>query len=112
MKRTIVLILIAFNSLSAQKDSLYLFIEKPHFYGIKTETPSVAFIIQSKDKRFVCDYYRFGVFNLKWSEKEKDMIRLSLNELRQKVKIDTIAYETISSISKNREYLFHGFLEE
>lgn len=92
------------QNIVAQNDILYLFIEKPFFQYQTLEDITIGFTIDSKDERFVCDYYKFGVFNSSWSKEEKDVINLSLPELRKEIRIDSIHYETISSLSKDKKW--------
>lgn len=92
------------QSTIAQKDTLYLFIDKPFFRYQTIKSIHTGFIVKSEDKRFVCDYYKFGVINYQgWNEKGED-IYLSLKELRKEVNIDTLKYKTIKSLSKNKKW--------
>ncbi len=64
--KKIILIIIIFTITRcaiAQKDTLYLFIDEPFFQYENIENIEIGFVIKSKDKRFVCDYYKFGVIN-------------------------------------------------
>ncbi|MCG8235126.1 hypothetical protein [Tenacibaculum finnmarkense] len=107
MKKVNIIIIILFGivqNVIAQKNTLYLFIEKPFFQYQTIKNIRIGFTAISKDKRFVCDYYQFGVFNLHWSEEKKDVINLPINNLREKVKIDTIPYETIKSLTHKKKW--------
>jgi len=104
--KKITLILFLFIGLKAfsQKETLYLFIEKPFFRYSTIENIKTGFIINSQDKRFVCDYYKFGILNyLGWDENGED-IYLNLKELRKEIKIDSIQYKTIKILKKDKEW--------
>ena len=107
MKKISLMIIILFGikqSAIAQKGTLYLLMDKPFFQYPTIENILTGFVIDSKDKRFVCDYYKFYVYNIHYSEKAKDIIFLPIKDLRKEVKIDTIQYETISTISKGKKW--------
>lgn len=107
MKKISLLIIILFGitqSVIAQKDTLYLFIEKPFFQYQTIKNIRVGFSIMSNDKRFVCDYYKFGVINYQgWDEKGND-IYLNFNQLRKKININDINYETIKSLTNKKQW--------
>jgi len=79
-------------------------IERPSFMHRDDGTIGTGFIVKSIDKRFICDYYKFGIFTLFYSEEKKDIDYYTLKELRKEIKIDTVKYETIKSFTKSKEY--------
>lgn len=106
MKKILVIIICIINSpiLFGQNDALYLLIEKPIFGHICNGVIETGFIVNSKDNKFVCDYYQFGINTFNgWNENGEDVF-LSLKELRKEIDIDTIKYETISSLSNDIEW--------
>jgi hypothetical protein len=81
-----------------------LYIKKPFFQGKGIENIITGFTINSKDKRFFCDYYKFSILNfMGWDENGED-IYLTLKELKQEVSIDSISYKTLKSFTENKEW--------
>lgn len=107
MKKISLIIIILFGiiqSAVAQKDTLYLFIEKPFFQYQTIKNIRIGFIVMSKDKRFVCDYYKFGVINYQGWDEEGNDIYLNFNQLRKKININDINYKTIKSLTNKKQW--------
>lgn len=105
MIKRILLISIFFitQNIFSQKDVLYLMIDKP-FFSQQDDEIVTGFIVKSKDKRFICDYFEFKIFNSFYSEDKNDIDYYKIDELRKSVKIDTIEYETLNSFIENKEF--------
>lgn len=106
MKNRILFLLLVITTLTvkSQNNTLYLVLDKPFFQYQTIENINIGFVIESNDKRFVCDYYKFKVLNYQgWNKKGEDIF-LSLKELRKEVNLNDINYETISSLSKNKKW--------
>lgn len=107
MKKISLFIIILFGIIQntiAQKDTLYLFIEKPFFEYQTIKDIEIGFTVISKDKRFVCDFYKFGVINYQgWDEKGND-IYLNFSQLRKKININDINYETIKTLTYKKKW--------
>lgn len=105
MKKILLISVFLFSqSALSQKDTLYLLIEKPFIQGTMKTNYLFGFTINSKDKRFVCDYYKFQIPSYKgWDEKGMD-IYLNLEELKEEIDIDTIDYETVQSLQKGQNW--------
>lgn len=95
----------------SQSDTLFLLIEKPYIQGKIDTNYKFGFIINSDDKRFVCDYYEFLIHSYQGWDEEGNDVYVSLKDLRKKVKIDTLKCETISSLSKEKKWWeIHNYL--
>ena len=106
-----VFLMLITQAVYSQNDTLYLLMDDPFFRYKNIENIKTGFIINSKDKRFVCDYFMFQIQNFKgWGASGED-IYLDLKELRKEIDINSIDYETIESLQKNKEwYQIHNFL--
>lgn len=90
--------------INAQRDVLTLLVEAPIFKQNDSNFIRTGFMVKSDDKRFVSDYYEFEIFNIEYSKKDKDIKYLGIDELRVKVSIDTIKYETVSGFTKDKKW--------
>ena len=83
------------QNIFSQKEVLYLMIDKP-FFSQQDDKITTGFIVKSKDKRFICDYFEFKIFNSFYSEVKNNIDYYNIDELRKSVKIDTIEYLTLN----------------
>ena len=105
MKNKIFLIvsLLLIEICTAQTEKLYLIIDNP-FFVENSNLITVGFGVKSKDKRFNLDYFNFRVLNFKgWNEEGED-IYLDKKQLRKKIDLNSIKYETVQSLTKNKEW--------
>ncbi|MGO2358846.1 hypothetical protein [Mesonia sp.] len=88
----------------SQDDTMYLLVENPKFnFGCEKDL-AFGFLINSTDERFISDYYYFGMQNAKGFDGKGEIEYYDLKEFSKEVKIDTVRYETISSLTKNKKW--------
>jgi len=94
----IILILLIYSTTYSQNETIYLLNNNVKGIGY-------GFAVNSKDKRFLTDYY---IFNFKKSKGfKKNSIKFeyyTLDELRKEVSLDTINYKTIKEFTKDKEF--------
>ncbi|MCB0463827.1 MAG: hypothetical protein KDC81_14105, partial [Flavobacteriaceae bacterium] len=91
------------QNIFSQKEVLYLMIDKP-FFSQQDDKITTGFIVKSKDKRFICDYFEFKIFNSFYSEVKNNIDYYNIDELRKSVKIDTIEYLTLNKFIEKKEF--------
>ncbi|UPS92512.1 hypothetical protein [Bizionia sp. M204] len=94
-----------FQSFYSQNDTLNLILENP-IYGNRYDSGDigVGFAIQSKDKRFLTDYYNFNIINLKGIDSLGNVAYYSLKDIRKEISIDSINYISISDLTKDKKF--------
>lgn len=100
----LLIVIITQNAFGQKNDTLFLLVEKPYYQYESIEKIEIGFAIVSEDKRFVCDYYKFGVLNYMGWDREGNDVYLNLQELGKKTDINTISFETIKSFTDDKEW--------
>ncbi len=99
-------ILFIYTSAFSQKSStiLYLFLDKPQYKYSCEKNLGYDFAISSQDKRFLMNYYKFDIYNIKgFSTNTKyDYDYYTLDEIQKEISIDTIKYKTIKEFTENK----------
>ncbi|WP_034061002.1 hypothetical protein [Lacinutrix jangbogonensis] len=100
----IILLFFCFQRISAQTDTLYLLIENPIFGQSSEGQIGTGFAIKSKDKKFLTNYYRFKIENLKGIKKSGELDYISLKDLRKVIDTTNINYINVSKIGLNKQW--------
>lgn len=100
-KLYIIFTLLVYSSLYSysQNDTLYLLTDKIKGVGY-------GFAVNSKDKRFITDYFIFNLKKVKGFSKKNnfDFEYYTLDEIRKEISLDTIRYKTIKEFTKNKKF--------
>lgn len=81
----------------SQSDTLYLCVEDPIIqYGCEQQL-TFGFSIKSKDDRFMTDYYKFSIPNIKSFGDEGNYEYYTIDEIKEETDIKKINYEIISA---------------
>ena len=106
MKKILIIILIlTTQNLIGQNDGdFYLLIDNPIFGYRYEKDIGTGFILKSKNKQFQTDYFSFDIQNVRDFSETGIFDYYTLKELRKEIDISKLNYETISSLTKNKEW--------
>lgn len=97
MKKYLLILLFCCQPVFSQSDTLYLYVEDPIIqYGCDQQL-TFGFSIKSKDDRFITDYYKFSIPNIKSFGKEGNYEYYTIDEIKKETDIKKINYEIISA---------------
>ena len=105
-KIIVVAFLLISNLGNSQDDDIYILLDTEITQGPNKEIV-FGFSLNSRDKRFVCDYYQFKIPNIKGFGKSNDLEYYTHKELREEIKLHSINYETLKSLHKRRPWELH-----